>query len=79
MQEHRQKPEKKKNCRLTWTKRYLRADTSKITDALLPRLRGDEGIELVGALDNGNPASVGEAAKVAAKLKQTIFHLVRKY
>ena len=42
-------------------------------------MRGDEGIELVGALDNGNPASVGEAAKVAAKLKQTIFHLVRKY
>lgn len=60
------------------TKRYLRADTSQVTDTLLPGLGGDEGIELVSSLNNGHPASVGEAAEVATKLKQTILHLCTK-
>jgi hypothetical protein len=54
----------------------LRADTSQVTNTLLPRLGGDEGIELVSPLNNGDPASVGEAAKVSTKLKQTILHLI---
>ena len=57
------------------TTRNLRADTSQVTNTLLPRLGGDEGIELVSPLDNGDPASVGEAAEVTTKLKQTILHL----
>ena len=66
---------KEDNLIQTQTKRYLRADTSQVTDTLLPRLGGDEGIELVSSLNNGDPASVGEAAEVSTKLKQTILHL----
>merc|ERR1712012_869445 len=53
----------------------LRADSSQVTDALLPRFRGDEGVELVGTFHNGDPASVRETAEVATELKQTILHL----
>merc|ERR1711936_830426 len=53
----------------------LRADTSQITDTLLPRLRGNECVELVGTFHNGDPASVRETAEVATELQQTIFHL----
>ena len=54
---------------------HLRADSSQITDTLLPRLGGDEGVELVRTFHNGDPASVRETAEVATELKQAIFHL----
>ena len=55
---------------------HLRADSSQITDTLLPRLGGDEGVELVGTLHNGDPASVRETAEVATELQQAVFHLI---
>ena len=56
---------------------HLRADTSQVADTQLPRLRGDEGVELVGTFHNGDPASVRETAEVATELKQAIFNLIR--
>ena len=56
---------------------HLRADTSQVADTLLPRLGGDEGVELVGTFHNGDPASVRETAEVATELKQAVFHLIR--
>ena len=56
---------------------HLRADSSQITDTLLPRLRGEESVELVRTLHNGDPASVRETAEVATELKQAVFHLIR--
>ena len=56
---------------------HLRADSSQVTDTLLPRLGGDEGVELVGTFHNGDPASVRETAEVATELKQAVFHLIK--